>query len=78
MGEACFSPATIALLVPIAAALVAGFGILYRDGLKSRDDQILDLIDQRNDLFNQLRGAAPVLDEAKTVVRGHVERKRHP
>jgi hypothetical protein len=78
LGEACFSPALIALLTPIVAALVAGFGILYRDGNKSRNDQILDLIEQRDNLLNQLRGAAPVLDEAKTVVQGHVERKRHP
>jgi hypothetical protein len=76
LGEACFSGASIALLAVVTAPLVAAFGILYRDGITSRNAQIADLIGQRNDLLKQVQGAVPTLDEANTVVREHVGRKR--
>jgi hypothetical protein len=76
VGEACFSGASIALLAVVTAPLVAAFGILYRDGITSRNAQIADLIGQRNDLLKQVQGSNSTLDETKSAVWEHVDRKR--
>lgn len=67
----------LALLGAVMAPLLTAFGIIYRDGITSRNEQIADLIGQRDDALAQLRTANPVLDEAGAVVRGHGGRKRH-
>jgi hypothetical protein len=66
----------LALLAAVMAPVLTAFGIIYRDGITSRNAQIADLIGQRDDALDQLRTANPVLDEAKSAVRGHIDRKR--
>jgi hypothetical protein len=49
--------------------MVAGFGVLYRDGLRSRDREIDNcnlLLREANERLNH---GIPAMDEAKTVVR---------
>jgi hypothetical protein len=70
MGEACFSVPVLALLVPIAGALAAAIGVMYRAGEKSHEREI--------DNCNQLLSAAnarltqgiPAMDQAETTLRG--------
>lgn len=70
MGEACFSVPVLAVLTPIAGAIVAGLIGLYRDGLKSRDAQILYLTTELTQANKRLQAGIPVMDEAETALRG--------
>jgi hypothetical protein len=66
----------LALLAAVVTPFLTAFGIIYRDGITSRNAQIADLIGQRDDLLKEVRGSHPALDEAKSAVWEHVDRKR--
>jgi hypothetical protein len=70
LGESCFSGPVLVLLAPIAAAAVGALGILYRDGLKSRNEQIADLSERLDLAHERLQTGIPVMDEAKAALRG--------
>jgi len=71
--DGCITLAQLGILFGILAPVV---GLLYRDARKSANDQIADLIDQRNKLLIQLSTAEPVLEEAKAVVRSQAGGRR--
>lgn len=69
----CITLAQLGALLAILAPIV---GLLYRDARKSTNDQIADLIDQRDKLLAQVSKAEPVLEEAKATVRQAGGRRR--
>jgi hypothetical protein len=76
VSEACFSGPALLLLTPIVAGIVTGFGLLWRDGIKSRDAHILYLSGQLTLAHNRLQRGIPVMDAAETELRSHSGRKR--
>lgn len=72
MGD-CFSPQGMVLLGIVATAISGAFAKLYADGMRSRNDQIMDLIDQRDELLNQVIGGRQVTSAVASEVR-RVER----
>jgi len=83
VSDACFSAPTLALLAPIVAAIVAGFGLLYRNGVRAQDSEIAylrsELSDARNDLTEatlRMRAGSVIMDEAETTIRDQVKRRR--
>jgi hypothetical protein len=75
VGE-CFSPPVLALLTLIVTPTVAAFGIIYRDLRRSSNEQIADLIGERDDLLKRVLGSTHVAHEATREIRGAAGGKR--
>lgn len=65
MGEVCLSPALQVALVPVIGFIVSLVGFLYRDAVKSRNDQIADLIEQRDALMTRVMQGTGVVKQAR-------------
>lgn len=76
MGEACFSVPVLAVLTPIAGAIVAGLVSMYRDGIRSRDAQIVYLTAELTEANTQMRLGSRVMGNAKSALRGETEGRR--
>ena len=64
MSDVCFSPPALALLGVIASGVVAGFGLLYRNGVRSSDSEVAYLRAELTEAQKRLRAGASVMDEA--------------
>lgn len=69
MEAVCISGPVMLLLTPIVAGIVAGFGVLYRDAIKSRDGQIGYLTSELSEAHKRLQRAAPLMAQAESEVR---------
>lgn len=75
MGD-CFSPQGLILITAVATALSGAFAVLYRDGMKSRDSHIEDLIQQRDDLLAEVLKGRRVAAEVAQAARHAASRRR--
>lgn len=69
MDPICVSGPVMLLLTPVVTGIVAGFGLLYRDAVKSRESQITYLTVELSEAHKRLQIATPLMEEAETEVR---------
>lgn len=69
MDPICVSGPVMLLLTPVVTGIVAGFGLLYRDAVKSRESQIVYLTAELSEAHKRLSLAAPLMEEAESEVR---------
>lgn len=74
--DVCFTGPLLALIGPLALALSGAIGVLYRDGIKSRDQQIAYLTGELAAAHALLRAGIPVMDEAETQIRTRARGQR--
>lgn len=70
MGEACFSVPTLALLTPIAAAVVTAIVAQWRAAEKSHEREISACNQLLAEANERLSRGIPAMDQAETVLRG--------
>lgn len=66
LGETCFSGAALVLLGVVLAPLLTAFGVVYRDGITSRNAQIASLNLRLTEATEGLQRGATVMGEAKS------------
>jgi hypothetical protein len=64
------------VLGAVLAPVLTAFGILYRDGVKSKDLQIADLNTRLTEATDSLRQSSTAMGEAVPVVRSRASGRR--